>query len=163
MNLHPITHILNALLSICLLVGCSVEPIPGDDNEKQDQEQDKDQDQGPEQDTGLAYVFDFDYIPEIHITIPLDEWNMMLTEFDKNPDTSEYFKCYVRYVKGEEEKNIREAGFRLKGNTSRRRPEGSAGQMHDSVNPDWHHCHFQLNFTKFHKGDAQEIHGVKKL
>ena len=165
--------ILLAILSLSLLSGCYLEPLPKDENpDVENPGENNPGDENPDEDNpageiisdeGLSYVFDFEYIPEIHLTIPLDQWNKMLSEFDKDPNTSEYFKCDVRYVKGAEEQIIKEAGFRLKGNTSRRRPEGNTGQMHDSAAPDWHHCHFQLNLTKFQKGDQQEIHGVKKL
>ena len=165
--------ILLAILSLSLLSGCYLEPLPKDENpDVENPGENNPGDENPDEDNpageiisdeGLSYIFDFEYIPEIHLTIPLDQWNKMLSEFDKDPNTSEYFKCDVRYVKGAEEQIIKEAGFRLKGNTSRRRPEGNTGQMHDSAAPDWHHCHFQLNLTKFQKGDQQEIHGVKKL
>ena len=35
--------------------------------------------------------------------------------------------------------------------------------MHDSAAPDWHHCHFQVNFRKFIKDDAHELHGARKV
>jgi spore coat protein CotH len=38
---------------------------------------------------------------------------------------------------------------RLRGNTSRRRPEGWTGQNHDAQNPDWHHCHFVVKFQEY--------------
>ena len=69
----------------------------------------------------------------------------------------------MRFVKGEDEFNISDAGIRLKGNTSRRRPEGSGGQMHKKDQTDWHHCHFQLNLRKFVKDDAHKIKGIKKI
>ena len=50
-----------------------------------------------------------------------------------------------------------------KNNTSRRRPEGGYGQNHDSINPDWHHCHFGINFRKYHKDDEHELKGIRKI
>jgi len=54
-------------------------------------------------------------------------------------------------------------GLRLKGNTSRRRPEGWYGQMHQRDNTDWHHAHFGVNLRKYVDDDAHTIQGVRKL
>ena len=35
--------------------------------------------------------------------------------------------------------------------------------MHTAGQSNWHHCHYQLNFTKYNKDVAHELHGVKKL
>ena len=52
--------------------------------------------------------------------------------------------------------------FRLRGQTSRRRPEGAEGQKHGTG--DWHRCHFGLNFRKFHKGDDNyDLDGVHRI
>ena len=116
-----------------------------------------------EQKEGTAYVYDLEALPEIHLSFKLNEWNSLLSKYDRNPNTDEQVKCDVRFVKGEDEFNISDAGIRLKGNTSRRRPEGSGGQMHKKDQTDWHHCHFQLNLRKFVKDDAHKIKGIKKI
>ena len=116
-----------------------------------------------EQKEGTAYVYDLEALTEIHLSFKLNEWNSLLSKYDRNPNTDEQVKCDVRFVKGEDEFNISDAGIRLKGNTSRRRPEGSGGQMHKKDQTDWHHCHFQLNLRKFVKDDAHKIKGIKKI
>ena len=116
-----------------------------------------------EQKEGTAYVYDLEALLEIHLSFKLNEWNSLLSKYDRNPNTDEQVKCDVRFVKGEDEFNISDAGIRLKGNTSRRRPEGSGGQMHKKDQTDWHHCHFQLNLRKFVKDDAHKIKGIKKI
>lgn len=116
-----------------------------------------------EQKEGTAYVYDLEALPEIHLSFKLSEWNSLLSKYDRDPNTDEQVKCDVRFVKGEDEFNISDAGIRLKGNTSRRRPEGSGGQMHKKDQTDWHHCHFQLNLRKFVKDDAHKIKGIKKI
>ena len=116
-----------------------------------------------EQKDGTAYVYDLEALPEIHLSFSLSEWNSLLSKYDRNPNTDDQVKCDVRFIKGEDEFNIKEAGIRLKGNTSRRRPEGSSGQMHKKDQTDWHHCHFQLNLRKFIKDDEHKIKGIKKI
>lgn len=113
---------------------------------------------------GVAYMYDSRVIPEIHISVTVKEWNELLKAYDRNPDTKQYIHCGVRYLKGEEETVISGAALRLRGNTSRRRPEGYSGQMHgEGGETDWHHCHFQLNFRKFIKDGEHEIHGARKV
>ena len=57
---------------------------------------------------------------------------------------------------------VPDAGLRLRGQTSRRRPEGAEGQMHGTGN--WRRCHYGLNFRKFHKGDDNyDLDGVHRI
>ena len=113
--------------------------------------------------SALACVFDDSVIPEIHLSVTVDEWNRLLTEYDRNSGTKEYISCDVRHIKGEENIRIPNAGLRLRGNTSRRRPEGRSGQKHQSVNPDWHHCHFCLNYHYYEKNPFHTLHGVRRV
>lgn len=112
---------------------------------------------------GLDYVFDMEALPEIHVSVSEEEWNRLLSLYDSDPDTDAYVHCDTRFVKGADSREIENAGLRLKGNTSRRRPEGSSGQQHDAADPDWHHCHFLINLRKFVKDDAHTIGGVRKI
>lgn len=114
-------------------------------------------------DEGVEYIWDESVIPEIHISISLDEWNKLLKEYDKNNHNVEYFHCDVDYIKGGEKITIEDAGVRMRGNTSRRRPEGVSGEAHKKDNADWHHCHFGLNFRKFNKNDEHELKGIRKI
>ena len=109
-----------------------------------------------------SYVFDINHIPEVRMTISLDEWNRLLAEYDKNSNTKEYFHCDVKFTLKGEEYNIDDAGVRLKGNTSRRRPENSNGK-HIKDNADWQHCHFQFNFRKYLKDEEHTVRGVRKM
>ena len=150
------------LLSLCAcILVLSCEKIGGSPETP-----DNNQDGGGaavEQKDGTAYVYDLEALPEIHLSFSLSEWNSLLSKYDRNPNTDDQVKCDVRFIKGEDEFNIKEAGIRLKGNTSRRRPEGSSGQMHKKDQTDWHHCHFQLNLRKFIKDDEHKIKGIKKI
>lgn len=112
---------------------------------------------------GYDYVWDDEVIPEIHITVSLDEWNRLLALYDANAFTTQYVKASLSFVKQGETTVIDEVGLRLKGNTSRRRPEGWNGQMHQRDNTDWHHAHFGVNLRKYVEDDAHTIQGVRKL
>ena len=112
---------------------------------------------------GVAYVWDESVIPEITIKITEDEWNNLLFRYDEFEHNVDYFHADFVYKKGNEVTEITDGGLRLRGNTSRRRPEGTYGQPHNSNNPDWHHCHFGINFRKFHKDDEHTINGIRKV
>lgn len=112
---------------------------------------------------GVEYMFDGLTVPKIHIEVSLDEWNKLLAAYDRDPDTKDQIVCAVTYDKAGEVTVMDSVAIRLRGNTSRRRPEGSVGQVHEKDKSDWHHCHFQLNFRKFVKDDAHELHGARKV
>ena len=111
----------------------------------------------------LAWVFDMNVIPQIHINVTEEQWNTLLREYDRDSNTAEYIHCDATFTSKGETHNFEDAGLRLRGNTSRRRPEGNGGEMHKRDNADWHHCHFMLNLRKYQKDDAHELHNVRKL
>ena len=104
--------------------------------------------------TGLEYLYDTSVIPEIHVKVSAEQWAKLLSLYDANSKTKQYVSCDITYIKGEEKTDITNAGLRLRGNTSRRRPQDNEGRMH--------HCHFGLNFRKFVKDSDHEIHGARK-
>ncbi len=114
-------------------------------------------------DPGIAYVWDESVIPEIKLSVTKDQWNAFLKRFDEYDQNSDYFKCDITYKKGDEVTEIKEGGFRMRGNTSRRRPDGNRGEEHVTDKTDWHHCHFALNFRKFHKDDEHTVNGIRKV
>jgi hypothetical protein len=73
---------------------------------------------------GYDYVWDDTAIPEVHLSVSLNEWNRLLTLYDANSFTTQYVKANITFVKDGETTFIDGVGLRLKGNTSRRRPEG---------------------------------------
>ena len=132
----------------------------GDDND------DTDTPSGPVviEHEGLQYVWDESVIPEITMSVSLDEWNRLLAEYDANSQTKEYIHCDIKYVKGNEETNITNAAVRLRGNTSRRRPEAYQNNgKHVSNKADWQHCHFGINLRKYDKDKKHEIKGIRKM
>lgn len=112
---------------------------------------------------GYDYVWDEDVIPEIHIEVSLSEWNRLLRLFDANAFTTQYVAATVSFVKDGETTVIDSVGLRIKGNTSRRRPENWNGESHHRDDTDWHHFHMGLNLRKFVDDDAHTIQGVRKL
>lgn len=114
-------------------------------------------------DPGIAYLWDESIIPEITVSMTVNAWNRLLKRYDEFSHNVDYFHADFTYRKGNEVFEIEDGGIRLRGNTSRRRPEGNGGQEHDAVNPDWHHCHFGINFRKFHKDDEHTIKGIRKV
>lgn len=111
----------------------------------------------------LDWVFDMNVLPEIHITVSESQWNELLQEYDRDSNTAHYIHCDAEFKSKGETHNFADAGLRLRGNTSRRRPEGNGGEMHRRDDADWHHCHFMLNLRKYQKDDAHELHNVRKL
>lgn len=114
-------------------------------------------------DEGLRYMWDSSVIPEITISITEEEWNNLLFRYDQFSHNVDYFHADFTYKKGDEVTEIKDGGLRLRGNTSRRRPEGNGGEPHNASAPDWHHCHFGINFRKFHKDDDHTIKGIRKI
>ena len=111
----------------------------------------------------VSYVWNESKMPNITLKVKEDEWNKMLKAYDQNSGTKQYFRGDVTFDNGEDVFHFEEAGWRLRGNTSRRRPEGNGGEMHKRNNADWHHFHTQINFRKFHKDAEHTIGGVRKV
>ena len=111
----------------------------------------------------LDWVFDMNVVPEIRIEVTQEQWNTLLKEYDRDSNTAAYIHCDAEFSSKGETHYFKDAGLRLRGNTSRRRPEGNGGEMHQTDNTDWHHCHFMINLRKYQKDDAHELHNVRKL
>ena len=118
----------------------------------------------PAEKTGYAYVWDMDALPEIHIKVSLDEWNRLLELYDGNSGTKQYIAASrFTFVQNGDTTRVDSVGLRLKGNTSRRRPEGERGQMHTSGHTQWRHVHLGIHLRKYVKDDAHTIQGVRKF
>ena len=112
----------------------------------------------------LGWVFDMNVLPEVRINITEQQWNELLMAYDENSGTSHYIHCDAEFKSKGENYEFADAGLRLRGNTSRRRPEsGEWGEPHRVNNADWQHCHFTLNLRKFQKDDAHELRNVRKI
>ena len=107
-------------------------------------------------------IFDETKLPEIRVNISLDEWNSLLEKYDADKDTPEYVRCdEVIFERDDETLKVKDVGLRLKGNTSRRRPEGSKGDKHSTNNPHWRRVHFGLNCRKF--SEEGSFDGIRKI
>jgi spore coat protein CotH len=109
----------------------------------------------------LNYVFDMTALPEITIEITTEEWNKLLQNYDTNPQNEIEVMADFAFDKNGTVEQLPQIGIRLRGNTSRRRPEGTEGQVHNAFNPQWNHAHFALKFSKFNK--SQKFHGMSDL
>lgn len=107
------------------------------------------------------YIYDSEAVPEISLEISKEEWNKILNYYDQNPQNEEYIVGKFGFDKTGVVESLDSIGVRLRGNTSRRRPEGFTGQQHNSVNPDWKHASFTVNFKKYRK--TQKFHDSEKL
>ena len=135
------------------------EPGKGDGTENPDN---PDNPSTPSSNEDPAYVWDMSAVPHITLTVPLDQWNALLDYYDKDNKTKEYVKCDVQFRKGEDLFTVKEAGMRMRGNTSRRRPENGNGH-HVANNTDWNHFHIGLNFRKYYKDKEHKIKGINKM
>ncbi len=110
---------------------------------------------------GINYVYDIKGFPVINLTISTKQWNQLLSNYDKNPKNEEYIAGDFRFMKDDKTAVFDSIGIRIRGNTSRRRPEGVTGEVHNPINPDWHHASFTVKLNKFVKG--QKMQGVEKI
>ena len=111
---------------------------------------------------GADYVFDDAELPRLCISITVDEWNKLLKLYDQDHHNHSYVQCTsVLLDRGEESFTSQDVGLRLRGQTSRRRPEGSSGEKHSSTNPNWHHAHFGLNCRTF--TEEGDLAGVRRI
>ena len=172
-----------ALAGVVGMVGCVDEPEPvlpnygqeDDNTDKPGDDENTGEDDKPDEkpnddypDTSWAageldWVFDMNVLPQIRISVTEEQWNALLKEYDRDSNTAEYIHCDAEFKSKGETHTFEDVGLRLRGNTSRRRPEGNGGEMHKRDNADWHHCHFMLNLRKFQKDDAHELHNVRKI
>lgn len=154
---------------LCLLAAAACSQLeikiedktPGqtdDPQQPQDPEDPEDPQDPQEPDTPdtlpFPEVFDPGVIPEIHVTVSQAEWDKLLQAFDRNHNTQEHVQANVRYVKGAEETVIEGIGLRLKGNTSRRRPENNGRLTH---------VHYGLDFHYYTRDKAHKLYGVTQV
>ncbi len=98
------------------------------------------------------YLYDINSLPEITVTITEANWNQYLKNYDENSDNDIYVPAAFTFTKGDNTFYRDSVGLRPRGNTSRRRPEGNVGEMHQKENAQWHHAHFGVKFTEYVTG-----------
>ncbi|RZJ36029.1 MAG: hypothetical protein EOO51_03045 [Flavobacterium sp.] len=111
--------------------------------------------------TDNSRLFDLSQLPEIQLKVSLQQWNKLLQNFDQNPKNEKKVVAGFSYLLNGQTITLDSIGLKLRGNTSRRRPEGSTGQMHNAAGADWHHAHFSIDFNKTRPN--QLFNGLEKI
>lgn len=92
---------------------------------------------GEEERTGnLDFIFDVNQLGTTTITIPRSEWNKLLENYDSYYKNEIYVHCDYSFEKGDYHWVMSDSGFRLRGNTTRVRPQGP-DRSHSQGNLRW--------------------------
>lgn len=104
--------------------------------------------------SGAGYLFDDTVLPQLRISLSEQEWERLLAAYDADSHNHTFVKCStVVFDRGDASYEVKDAGIRLRGQTSRRRPEDPAGK--------YHRVHFGLNFREF--SDKGDIAGIRRI
>jgi spore coat protein CotH len=106
-------------------------------------------------------VFNLNDVPSITLEFQLADWNKLLQNYDLNSKNEKKVVSHFKFVSNGKTVVLDSIGLKLRGNTSRRRPEGGEGDLHTANATDWHHCHFSLDFSKYR--DDQRFKGLNKM
>lgn len=128
-------------LTLFAIIGCEKQIDPQPDPLPEPEPEEKVYD--------LDYLFNINDFPEITVNVTLKDWNALLSYYDMNPDNEECVPASFEFKKGNDTFRLDSIGLRIRGNTSRRRPEGVVGQTHNANGADWHHCHFAVKFGEY--------------
>lgn len=103
----------------------------------------------------LNYIFGTDSVAEITLTISRKEWDKLCTNYDKNPKNEDCVHAGFEMKKGNNTWQISDIGMRLRGNTSRRRPQ---------VGDEYYQAHFKLKFEEWcdDSGEERKLAGCMK-
>lgn len=103
----------------------------------------------------LNYIFGTDSVAEITLTISRKEWDKLCTNYDKNPKNEDCVHAGFEMKKGDNTWQISDIGMRLRGNTSRRRPQ---------VDDKYYQAHFKLKFEEWcdDSGEERKLAGCMK-
>lgn len=95
----------------------------------------------------LDLIFGTDAVAEITLTIDRSEWNTLLENYDTNPKNEDCIHADFKMTKGEYTWQADDIGMRLRGNTSRIRP-----QQGDN----YYQAHFKIDFEEWIEDDTIE-------
>ncbi|MCI6481273.1 CotH kinase family protein [Treponema porcinum] len=95
----------------------------------------------------LDFIFGTDAVAEITLTIDRSEWNTLLENYDTNPKNEDCIHADFKMTKGEYTWQAEDIGMRLRGNTSRIRP-----QQGDN----YYQAHFKIDFEEWIEDDTIE-------
>lgn len=113
---------------------------------------------GPELGTrteSLNYIFGTDSVAQITLTISRKEWEKLCKNYDENPKNEDCVHAGFEMKKGNNTWQISDIGMRLRGNTSRRRPQ---------VGDEYYQAHFKLKFEEWcdDSGEERKLAGCMK-
>lgn len=99
-------------------------------------------------------LFDEKSLPTLSLSFSEQEWSRLLSLYDADSRTKEYVHCDVTLESKERNITVRNAGLRLRGQTSRRRPETTKGRLQ--------HFHSGIHLRKFEPSNP-EIDGFRRF
>ena len=80
--------------------------------------------------SGASYLFDDTVLPQLRISLSEQEWERLLAAYDADSHNHTFVKCSTVVLdRGDASYEVKDAGIRLRGQTSRRRPEDPAGKL----------------------------------
>ncbi|MCR5518914.1 MAG: CotH kinase family protein [Bacteroidales bacterium] len=138
------TRLTSLILLASLAFACSKDPVPEQEGQPSRSDLVK---------AGTEYVFDSLAVSEIHISISSAEWKKLLDAYDKNSNTREYVCARMVFVKDGEMTVVDSIGLRLKGNTSRRRPQDGNGR--------YRHVHFGIDTDRY--VEDRDLKGLRRF
>lgn len=95
----------------------------------------------------LDFIFGTDSVAEITLTIDRSEWNTLLDNYDTNDKNEDCIYADFKMTKGDYTWQAEDIGMRLRGNTSRIRP-----QQGDN----YYQAHFKIDFEEWIEDDTIE-------
>lgn len=103
----------------------------------------------------LNYIFGTDSVAQITLTISRAEWDKLCANYDKNSKNEDCVHADFEMKKGNNTWQISDIGMRLRGNTSRRRPQ---------VDDKYYQAHFKLKFEEWcdDSGEERKLAGCMK-
>lgn len=103
----------------------------------------------------LNYIFGTDSVAQITLTISREQWDELCTNYDKNSRNEDCVHADFEMKKGNNTWQISDIGMRLRGNTSRRRPQ---------VGEQYYQAHFKLDFEEWlgDSGEERKLAGCMK-
>ena len=90
---------------------------------------------------GLDVIFGTSKLGETKLTVKRSEWNKLLSNYDLNPKNEDCVHADYSFKKGDYSWDIKDVGFRIRGNTSRCRP-----QIDEKT---YQQAHFKVDFEEW--------------
>ena len=95
----------------------------------------------------LDLIFGTDSVAEITLTIDRTEWNTLLDNYDTNPKNEDCIHADFKMTKGVYTWQAKDIGMRIRGNTSRIRPQQGNN---------YYQAHFKIDFEEWIEDDTIE-------